>query len=45
MQLNMPVLYGLRLGQGRDGATVPLGVRATLDTDARTLTLDEAALM
>lgn len=45
MHLNAPVLYGLRLGQGRDGATVPLGISATLDADARTLTLDEAALL
>lgn len=44
LPLSVPVLYGLRLGQGRDGATVPLGVRATLDTAARTLTLDEAGL-
>lgn len=45
MRLDVPVLYGLRLGQGRDGATVPIGVHATLDADARTLTLDEAALV
>ncbi len=45
MPLSVPVLYGLRLGQWRDGATVPLGITATLDADARMLTLDEAALI
>lgn len=42
LSLNVPSLYGLRLGQGREFATIPLGVRATLDTAARTLTLDES---
>lgn len=42
--LSVPSLYGLRLGQGRDTATVPLGVPATLDTATRTLTIDEPAL-
>lgn len=45
LPLPVPSLYGLRLGQGRDGATIPLGVSATLDTDARTLVFDEAALI
>ncbi|MEP7292349.1 MAG: LD-carboxypeptidase [Chloroflexota bacterium] len=43
LSIGVPSLYGLRLGQGRDGASVPLGVSATLDTAARTLALDEAA--
>jgi len=39
--LGVPVLYGLPLGHGKHLATLPLGVRCTLDADARTLTLDE----
>ena len=42
--LGVPALYGLPLGHGHHLATTPLGVRATLDADARTLSLDEAAL-
>ncbi|HEX2235012.1 MAG TPA: LD-carboxypeptidase [Actinomycetota bacterium] len=42
--LGVPVLYGLPLGHGDYLATLPLGVRATLDADARTLSIDEAAL-
>jgi muramoyltetrapeptide carboxypeptidase len=44
LPLSVPSLYGLRLGQGRDSATIPLGVRVTLDTAARTLTLDEGGV-
>lgn len=44
LPLNVPSLYGLRLGQGRECATIPLGVRATLDTATRTLTLDESGV-
>jgi muramoyltetrapeptide carboxypeptidase len=40
-QLGVPVLYKLPLGHGKHLATIPLGVRATLDADARTLTIDE----
>jgi muramoyltetrapeptide carboxypeptidase len=39
--LGVPVLYRLPLGHGKHLATIPLGVRATLDADARTLTIDE----
>ena len=39
--LNVPVIYGLPLGHGTHLASVPLGVMATLDADARTLTIDE----
>jgi muramoyltetrapeptide carboxypeptidase len=39
--LGVPVLYRLPLGHGKHLATVPLGVPATLDADARTLTIDE----
>ncbi len=44
LPLSVPSLYGLRLGQGRDSATVPLGAQATLDTATRTLTIDTPAL-
>ena len=40
----VPVLYGLPVGHGETLSTLPLGVRATLDADARTLTIDEPAL-
>ena len=42
--LGVPVLYKLPLGHGKNLATLPLGVPATLDGDARTLTIDEPAL-
>jgi muramoyltetrapeptide carboxypeptidase len=42
--LGVPVLYNLPLGHGATLATLPLGVEATLDADARTLTIDEPAL-
>jgi muramoyltetrapeptide carboxypeptidase len=42
--LGVPVLYKLPLGHGKHLATLPLGVLATLDTDARKLTIDEPAL-
>lgn len=41
--LGVPVLYGLPLGHGAEMVTIPLGVQATLDADARTLTIDEPA--
>ncbi|HLE88868.1 MAG TPA: LD-carboxypeptidase [Candidatus Limnocylindria bacterium] len=43
--LGVPVLYGLPLGHGSSLATLPLGVRATVDADALTLTIDEPALL
>lgn len=42
--LGVPVLYKLPLGHGKHLATLPLGVPATLDADARTLVIDEPAL-
>ena len=39
--LGVPVLYKLPLGHGKHLASLPLGVTATLDADARTLTIDE----
>jgi muramoyltetrapeptide carboxypeptidase len=43
--LGVPVLYKLPLGHGKHSAVIPLGVTATLDADARTLTIDEPALV
>lgn len=42
--LGVPVLYGLPLGHGASMATLPLGVEATVDADALTLTIDEPVL-
>ena len=42
--LGVPVLYKLPLGHGKHLAALPLGVAATLDADARQLTVDEPAL-
>jgi muramoyltetrapeptide carboxypeptidase len=42
--LGVPVLAGLPAGHGHTQLTVPLGVRATLDTGAATLVLDQPAL-
>lgn len=42
--LGVPILYGLPLGHGSSLATLPLGVQATVDADALTLTIDEPAL-
>jgi muramoyltetrapeptide carboxypeptidase len=42
--LGVPVLYKLPLGHGKHLAAMPLGVEATLDADALTLTIDEPAL-
>jgi muramoyltetrapeptide carboxypeptidase len=43
--LGIPVLYGLPLGHGASLATIPLGVDATVDADALTLTIDSPALI
>ena len=40
--LGVPVLYKLPLGPGKHLASIPLGVRVTLDADDRTLTVDES---
>jgi muramoyltetrapeptide carboxypeptidase len=42
--LGVPVLYRLPLGHGKHLAALPLGVDATLDADARTLTIVQPAL-
>jgi muramoyltetrapeptide carboxypeptidase len=39
--LGVPVLYKLPLGHGKHLASIPLGVTATLDADARKLTIDQ----
>lgn len=39
--LGVPVIYPLPLGHGKHLWSVPLGVRATIDADAGTLTIDE----
>ena len=40
-QIEVPVLYKLPLGHGKHLASMPLGVQATLDADAQTLTIDQ----
>ena len=42
--LGVPVIYKLPLGHGKHLAALPLGVSATLDADARTLTINEPVL-
>lgn len=42
--LGVPIVHNLPLGHGKHLWTMPLGVTATVDADARTLTIDEAAL-
>jgi muramoyltetrapeptide carboxypeptidase len=42
--LGVPVLYRLPIGHARHLATLPLGVPATLDGDARTLVIEQPAL-
>jgi muramoyltetrapeptide carboxypeptidase len=42
--LGVPVLGGLPVGHGRDQLTVPLGVPATVDADAGTLTVAPAGV-
>ena len=43
--LGIPVIYGLGIGHGTYKATLPLGLRATLDGDARSLTIDEPGVI
>lgn len=43
-KLGIPALSGLSFGHIEQKLTLPLGVRATLDADAGTLSLDEAAV-
>ncbi|MET7711572.1 LD-carboxypeptidase [Streptomyces sp. NPDC005407] len=43
--LGVPVVEELRFGHSETALTMPLGVAAVLDAEARTLTLDEPALL
>lgn len=43
--LGVPVLYKLPLGHGKHLATMPLGVTATLDADARSLTIEQPGVL
>lgn len=43
--LGVPALYKLPLGHAKHLAALPLGVEATLDADARTLTIDQPVLV
>ena len=40
--LGVPVLYKLPLGHGKHQASIPLGVRYTLDADERILAVEES---
>lgn len=42
--LGVPIVHNLPLGHGKHLWTLPLGVAATVDADARRVTIDEAAL-
>jgi muramoyltetrapeptide carboxypeptidase len=42
--LGKPAIYGLSFGHIRDHITLPVGVKATLDADAKTVTIDEGAV-
>lgn len=42
--LNIPVYYGLSFGHTTDQVTLPIGIRATVDAAAQTLTVDEPAV-
>src|SRR6266511_2607211 len=42
--LSVPIVQNLPLGHGDHLCTIPLGVTATVDADARTLTIEESAL-
>src|ERR671923_1862284 len=42
--LGVPVVHNLPLGHGHHLCTIPLGVTASVDADARTLVIEESAL-
>ena len=42
--LGVPIVHNLPLGHGDHLCTIPLGVTATVDADARTLVIEESAL-
>jgi muramoyltetrapeptide carboxypeptidase len=41
----VPAISGLSFGHIEQKLTLPIGVQATLDAGARTLTIDEAAVL
>jgi muramoyltetrapeptide carboxypeptidase len=41
--VNIPILSGFEIGHGRVNVTIPMGLRATLNTDRRILTFHEPA--
>jgi muramoyltetrapeptide carboxypeptidase len=43
-QLRCPVLFGIEAGHGTENLTLPLGVRASIDSQARRLVVMEAAV-
>lgn len=43
--LGIPTVYGLSIGHITAKLTVPVGALATLDADAKTITIDEAAVV
>jgi muramoyltetrapeptide carboxypeptidase len=43
--LGKPTLYNLMFGHLRENATLPIGVAATLDATAKTLTINESAVV
>lgn len=42
--LKIPTMYGLAVGHITSKLTIPIGALATLDADAHTMTIDEAAI-
>lgn len=43
--LDIPILYGFSFGHISDQCTLPIGVKATLDTTEQTLTLEEGTVL
>ncbi|MDX2447983.1 MAG: LD-carboxypeptidase [Desulfobacterales bacterium] len=43
--IQIPILGGFEIGHGKDNLTLPMGIRATLDTDQGALVYHEAALV
>ncbi|MGF7184589.1 muramoyltetrapeptide carboxypeptidase [Desulfitispora alkaliphila] len=44
-KLNVPAIYGMTIGHGKHQATLPLGVKATLDADQGHLLIRESAVV
>ncbi len=45
VDMNIPILGGFEIGHGDDNMTIPMGIRATLDTDQGALVYQEAAVL